>query len=519
MFTPSLAEARSLAADADFAPMYREILADLETPVSAYLKLGGGRNSFLLESVEGGEQVGRYSFLGIAPPEVLEIREDGATLETPDSSHELEYRDPLALVDELLGRRRMARLPDLPRFVGGAVGFLSYEIARCFERLPTPARDPLGLPLARLLVVDTLLVFDHTRRTIKIVTRLPLSGDLDADYGAAAERIEALTARLEGRGRGDGLSEVVPLLSSLPEHDEGIGLHDRVRSNLAPSEFLARVRVAKEYIRAGDIIQVVPSQRFCLETSADPFSVYRALRVLNPSPYMFFLQFGDYQLIGASPEMLMMVEDGVVSTRPIAGTRWRGRTPEEDERLARQLLADEKERAEHVMLVDLGRNDVGRVSETGTVRVERLMEIERYSHVMHIASTVTGRLRSDLRPVDALRSCFPAGTLSGAPKIRAMEIIAELEPDRRGPYGGAVGFFGWSGELEAAITIRTALMRGGMAHVQAGAGIVADSDPSLEYEETLNKAAALLRSVVAAERAGRGSAPARWDVPDWVTAQ
>jgi len=496
VYTPSLAQARSLVGSARFVPIYREILADLETPVSAYLRLGAGPSSFLLESVEGGEHVGRYSFIGVAPRAVLEIREDGAVLEGPDGARRLDYRDPLALVDELVGRDSLAQLPGLPRFVGGAVGFLSYELARCFERLPAPDSDPLGLPLARLLFVDTLLVFDHSRRTIKVLTRLPLDGDLPRDYEAAAERIESLVDGLERAGPQPSAS-----LTSLPAHDEGIGLHDRVRSNMTPSEFMAKVRVAKEHIRAGDVIQVVPSQRFSLETAADPFSVYRALRVLNPSPYMFFLDFGEYQLVGSSPEMLVLVEDGVVSTRPIAGTRWRGRTTEEDERLARELLASEKERAEHVMLIDLSRNDVGRVSRPGTVRVTKLMEIERYSHVMHIVSTVTGKLRGDLRAVDALRSCFPHGTVSGAPKIRAMEIIAELEPDRRGPYAGAVGFFGWNGGVEMAITIRTALMRAGTVHVQAGGGIVADSDPAFEYEETLNKAAAMLRGVVAAERA------------------
>ncbi|MDP8921601.1 MAG: anthranilate synthase component I [Chloroflexota bacterium] len=499
MYTPTLAQARTLAGTAKFAPIYREVLADLETPVSAYLKLGGGRNSFLLESVEGGENVGRYSFIGTAPREVLEIREDGADLETPDGTRPLTFSDPLVLLDELLGREKMARLPGLPRFVGGAVGFMTYEIARCFERLPAAPNDPHGLPLARLMFVDTLLVFDHSRRTIKAVTRLPLDGDLDADYVAAGERIDALLARLDRAPTGERLA-------SVPQFNEGIGLHDRLESNLTPGEFMAIVRTAKEYITAGDVIQVVPSQRLSLRTDADPFAIYRALRVLNPSPYMFFLDYGDYHLVGASPEMLVMVEDGVVTTRPIAGTRWRGKTAEEDERLAAELLGDEKERAEHVMLVDLGRNDVGRVSVAGSVQVTELMGIERYSHVMHIVSNVVGRLRPDLRPLDALRACFPAGTVSGAPKIRAMELIAELEPDRRGTYAGAVGFFGWDGDFETCITLRTAFVRDGRVHVQAGGGIVADSDPALEYEETLNKAAALLRAVLAAERAAR---PAR----------
>jgi anthranilate synthase component 1 len=503
VYTPTLAQAKALVGTARFVPMYREILADLETPVSAYLKYAAGRDSFLLESVEGIEHVGRYSFIGARPREVLDIREGGkATLETPDGQRQLEYDDPLALIDSLLGKNTMAKLPGLPRFIGGAVGFLTYEIARCFERLPAAPNDPHGLPLARLLFVDSLLVFDHSRRTIKAVTRLPLDGDLEANYREASERIELMIDRLD-----QPAPETTPRLESIPSHNEGIGLHDRVKSNVTPTEFMAMVRKAKEYIKAGDIIQVVPSQRLSLETTADPFSIYRALRVVNPSPYMFFLDYGDYHIVGASPEMLVMVEDGKIHNRPLAGTRWRGKTPEEDERLARELLADEKERAEHVMLVDLGRNDVGRVSKAGSVSVDELMVIEKYSHVMHIVSKVTGQLRDDLRPVDALRATFPAGTVSGAPKIRAMEIIAELEPDRRGTYAGSVGLFNWDGELETAIALRTALVKDGTVHVQAGGGIVADSDPAFEYEETLNKAAALLRGVLAAERAARPIRP------------
>ena len=339
-YTPSLAQARSFVGKAKFVPMYREILADLETPVSAYLKYAAGRDSFLLESVEGIEHVGRYSFIGARPREVLDIREGGsATLETPDGSRELRYDDPLELIDSLLGRHSMAKLPGLPRFIGGAVGFLTYEIARCFEKLPVPPNDPHQLPLGRLLFVDSLLVFDHSRRTIKALTRLPLDGDLDANYREAAERIELMIERLNGP---------VPAerLESIPTQNEGIGLHDRVQSNVTPSEFMAMVRKAKEYIKAGDIIQVVPSQRLSLKTTADPFSIYRALRVVNPSPYMFFLDYGDYHIVGASPEMLTLVENGVIHNRPLAGTRWRGATPEEDDRLARELLADEKEPAQ-----------------------------------------------------------------------------------------------------------------------------------------------------------------------------
>src|SRR4051794_38376758 len=341
MFTPTLAQAKALVGTARFVPMYREILADLETPVSAYLKYAAGRDSFLLESVEGIEHVGRYSFIGARPREVLDIREGGkATLETPDGQRQLEYDDPLALIDSLLGKDTMARLPGLPRFIGGAVGFLTYEIARCFERLPVPEGNPLGLPLARLLFVDSLLVFDHSRRTIKALTRMPLDGDIEANYREATERIDTMLDRLDG-------PPSCERLESLPTYNEGIGLHDRLQSNVTPSEFMANVRKAKEYIKAGDVIQVVPSQRLSLETTADPFSIYRALRAVNPSPYMFFLDFGDYHIVGASPEMLVLVENGVVHNRPIAGTKWRGKTPEEDDRLAHELLNDEKERAEH----------------------------------------------------------------------------------------------------------------------------------------------------------------------------
>jgi anthranilate synthase component 1 len=494
MYQPTPAQIRGMVGRAKYAPVYRDILADLETPVSAYLKLGGGAGTFLLESVEGGEHVGRYSFIGARPRQALEIREDHAILETPDGPRTLAFADPLVLLDELMQDDSIVSLPGLPRFVGGAVGFFSWEFARFFERLPAPDADPIGMPIARLMFVDTLLVFDHSRRTIKALTRMPLDGDIEADYAAAIERIDGLVAALQRPLSADSLA-------SVPSHNEGIGLQDRVASNITPTQYMANVRKAKEYIKAGDIYQVQVGQRFKLTTTATPFAVYRAQRVLNPSPYMFFIDFGGYQLVGASPEILVLVEDGKVTTRPLAGTRWRGKTAEEDERIGRELLADQKECAEHVMLVDLGRNDVGRVSVPGTVRVDQLMEIERYSHVMHIVSNVTGQLEPTLRPLDAFRALFPAGTLSGAPKIRSMEIIAELETERRGAYGGAVGFIGWNGDVETAITIRTAVMKDGAAYVQAAAGVVADSDPAFEYEETVNKAAAMLRGVLAAERA------------------
>jgi anthranilate synthase component 1 len=510
MIRPCLDELRPLEGRPARVAVYHEILADMETPVSAYLKVASGP-SFLLESVAGGERLARYSIIGPSSTTRLElaethahlIRDGGGARAGPAAQHtlarseplapprRLQFTDPLALIDQLVAGDEYLATEGLPRFVGGAVGYLSYEIARFFERLPSPEHDPLAMPLANLLITETLLVFDHLRRTIKVITHLRLDGGLEAEYRAAVGRIDALIERLAG---------------PLPARAENSFSLDRLhepsrepRANLAREEFESRVGRAKEYIAAGDIIQVVLSQRLEQETSADPFAIYRALRVINPSPYMYFLEFGDYQLVGSSPELLVLAEKGQVTTHPIAGTRPRSTDEQEDDRRAAELLADEKERAEHVMLVDLARNDVGRVCQPGTVSVPKLMEIERYSHVMHIVSNVTGRLRAGLRPIEALRATFPAGTVSGAPKIRAMEIIAELEDDQRGPYAGAIGFFGFDGDLETAITIRTILVKDGVAIVQAGAGIVADSDPAREFEECRHKAAALLRAVQAAE--------------------
>jgi anthranilate synthase component 1 len=486
---PSLAELGRMAATANFAPIYREVLADLETPVSALLKLGAGPGSFLLESVEGGEFVARYSFVAAGLERSLAIFDDHAIYQGGEGSAQL--------IDRLVARDRVARLPGLPRFGGGAVGYLAYELARKFEpRIPLAANNALELPLAHLLMVDTLLVFDHLRRTIKAVTYVPLHEDLPTDYRRAIERLDDILDRLRRGSHSAGLEDAPGRLKP-----------DNIVSNTTQPEYEGMVRQAKEAIAAGECFQIVPSQRLSVRTAASPVSLYRALRSINPSPYMYFLNFGDYQIVGASPELLVLVEDGKVTTRPIAGTMPRGDTPEQDDAFAERLLSDEKERAEHIMLVDLGRNDIGRVAEPGTVHVPRLMEIERYSHVMHIVSDVVGQLRPGLRPIDALRACFPAGTLTGAPKIRAMEIISELETDQRGPYGGAIGFFNRDGDLETAITIRTLVLKDGVAHIQVGAGIVADSDPATEYQETLNKAHATLAAVVEAERMeGRQSA-------------
>jgi anthranilate synthase component 1 len=487
---PSLSELGRMAATARHAPIYREVLADVETPVSALLKLGAGPGSFLLESVEGGEFVARYSFVAAGLERSLAIFDDHAMYQGGEGSTRMSYTDPLDLIDRMVAREGVARLPGLPRFGGGAVGYLAYELARKFEpRIPAAANDALSLPLAHLLMVDTLLVFDHLRRTIKAVTYVPLTEDLPTDYRRGCERLDALLDRLRRGSHSAGLEDA-------PGHTRP----DGIVSNTSQPEYEGMVRQAKEAIAAGECFQIVPSQRLSVRTSASPVGLYRALRSINPSPYMYFLNFGEYQIVGASPELLVLVEDGQVTTRPIAGTMPRGDTPEEDEAFATRLLSDEKERAEHIMLVDLGRNDVGRVAQPGTVSVPRLMEIERYSHVMHIVSDVVGHLKPGLRPIDALRACFPAGTLTGAPKIRAMEIIAELEADQRGPYGGAIGFFNRDGDLETAITIRTLVLKDGVAHIQVGAGIVADSDPPTEYQETINKANATLAAVAEAER-------------------
>jgi len=480
MYYPTLEQVKDMAGQGNLVPVYREIMADLETPVSAYLKTAHGPYSFLLESVEGGERLARYSFLGTDPYMVLRTKRSGEASAGGD---------PLRHVKSELAQYKVVAVPGLPRFHGGAVGYLSYEAVQHFEKLPSPEADTLGMPEAVFMFADTLLVFDHLQHKIKVVSHVHLNDGIAAAYAAAIEKIEALVTRL---------SRPTPMVIG-PSDGEGKAGDGRFRSNLTQGEYERAVRKAKEYIKAGDIIQVVPSQRLAMATHARPFTVYRALRTINPSPYMYYLHLDDCSIVGASPEMLVRVENGIVATHPIAGTRRRGRDEAEDFALEQELKRDEKERAEHLMLLDLGRNDIGRVSEAGSVRVTQMMEVERYSHVMHLVSHVTGKLRPGCDSFDALRACFPAGTVSGAPKVRAMEIIAELEPDKRGPYAGAVGNFSYSGNLDTAITIRTILMKEGIAYVQAGGGVVADSEPELEYQESLNKARALLKAIVEAE--------------------
>ncbi len=468
-----------MAKKGNLIPLYTEINADLETPVSAYLKIATGPYSFLLESVEGGERLARYSFIGTEPFQVVK---------TGPGQDQGEV-DPLDIIKTTLDQYRPVEVQGLPRFQGGAVGYLAYDTVKYFEKVPIPVNDPFELPESQFMFVDTLLVFDHIRHKIKVVTHIHLDGaTIDEAYHKATERIETLVKRLQE-----------PLLLDKTKRNHQGNSVKEISSNVTEEEFKDKVNKVKEYIYAGDIIQAVLSQRLSKRTDAEPFDIYRALRTLNPSPYMYFLELDGFHIVGASPELLVRVEDGVVYNFPLAGTRPRGATPAEDDALAEELKADEKERAEHIMLVDLGRNDVGRVAETGSVEVTDLMRVVKYSNVMHLESEVRGRLRQDKDAYDALRSCLPAGTLSGAPKIRAIEILSELEGERRGPYGGAVGYFGFDGAMDTAITIRTMVIKNGTAYIQAGGGIVADSIPESEFQETLHKARAALRALEEAE--------------------
>jgi anthranilate synthase component 1 len=489
MNTPDFETFSRLAREGTLIPVYREILADTETPVTALMKLGQHPHLFLLESVEGGEKWGRYSFLGADPRVIFRVQgrevlieENGAVQRHAHSG------DPLGALKGLLDRYRFVPVEGLPRFVGGAVGFFGYDMVRHFERLPEPAAAGDTTDDAVFMITDTLVIFDNIRHTIKIVACASTNGaaDLRPLYDEALRRIDALAELLRAP-----LPARPTTRAEAPERT--------FTAEMTPEAFQGMVRRAKEYIVAGDIIQVVLSQRFVRESAADPIDLYRALRHVNPSPYLFFLKLGGMHLIGSSPEVMVRLEEGIAELKPIAGTRRRGKNEQEDRRLADELLEDPKERAEHVMLVDLGRNDLGRIARIGSVQVNRLMAVERYSHVMHLVSDIQAQLAEGKDGYDVLKATFPAGTLSGAPKVRAMEIITELEPSRRGPYGGAVGYFSFSGNLDFCITIRTMLIRDGQVFLQAGAGIVADSDPEAEYRETLNKAAGLVQAVRLAE--------------------
>ncbi len=499
---PSRREFEALAKQHTLVPVYRTLPADLETPVSAFLRAAWSeRECFLLESVENGEQIGRYTFIGLNPYKRIVAR--GREVAVTEGGRTVRLRgDIFQLLHEALGGHKPARIAGLPPFTAGAVGFLSYDAVRQIERLPELAKDELGIPDACLLFFDEVLAFDHVRKQIWLIVTADLTvQDAKRAYDDAVRRLAGLEKHL------------TKPLPKLPPARGGSKL--KVEHRTRKKDFLAAVERTKEYIAAGDVFQTVLSQRFDVEPGTDAFQVYRALRAVNPSPYMYFLRFTPegplgsrgprtkvgrkaaptLELAGSSPELLVRVHDRTVEYRPIAGTRPRGVTEEEDQKLEAEMLSDEKERAEHVMLVDLGRNDVGRVSEFGSVKVNRLMYVERYSHVMHIVSTIEGRLRRDLTAVDALRACFPAGTLSGAPKVRAMEIIEELEPSRRGTYGGTVLYADFSGNLDSCIAIRSLLTQDGKGYVQAGAGIVADSVPEMEHEESINKAQAVIRAI------------------------
>ena len=471
-------------------PLVREVLSDLDTPLSVYLKLADGPNTYLFESVQGGERFGRYSIIGLPARRVyrffghrLEVVDDGVVVETR------EVADPLAEVEALRSAHSVPRLPELPGFTGGLVGWFGFECIGFIEpRLSGPAgRDELGTPDILLMLSEELAVFDNLKGRLYLITHADPSQD--GAFDAAQSRLDALTARL----RQQATTYPAPITSAVMDESDFV-------SGFTHEGFIEAVRTCKEHILAGDIFQVVLSQRLSVPFTARPVDVYRALRGLNPSPYMYFLDVGDLQVVGSSPEILVRLQEGKVTVRPIAGTRPRGATPEEDRALEAELLADPKERAEHVMLIDLGRNDAGRISKPGTVQVGEQFVIERYSHVMHIVSEVTGELKDNLSYTDVLRAAFPAGTVSGSPKVRALEIIRALEPVKRNVYAGSIGYIGWHGDADTAIAIRTAVIKDGRLHVQAGAGIVHDSDPQKEWEETMNKGRALFRAVAQAAK-------------------
>jgi len=490
---PAREEFYSLCQQGNLIPVSLEVLADLETPVSAFLKLRQARPydpAWLLESVEGGENLGRYSFLGVGARGQLKVRGREVTLAFDGQSRTFDLapgRDPLHVVEDVMSQFEFVDDLNLPKFCGGAVGFLGWDLVRFFEKLPDAPPDDRDLDDCHLLFADTILIFDAVRHTFTIVANASIDGEEDAAYDDAVARIERTLKTLVNE-------ELEATLLPVTEPQE-----PEPQSNFPSREaFEATVQKCIDYIHAGDCVQVVPSQRFSVPLEAEPFAVYRALRHLSPAPYMVFLDFGDKQLVAASPEILVTEDEGDVLIRPLAGTRKRGETDEEDDALEAELLADPKERAEHVMLVDLARNDLGRVCEYGSVEVEKLMYVQKFSHVMHIVSDVIGVLDEDKNAYDVLRASFPAGTLSGAPKVRAMQIIDEVEPTRRGPYGGAMGYFSFSGNMDTCITLRTIVIKDGMAYVQAGGGVVADSVPANEYDETRNKARAALRALALA---------------------
>jgi anthranilate synthase component I len=484
MILPDYKSFVRLAAAGNLVPVYDSFTADLLTPVGAFLRIArGAKYAFLLESIEGGEKIARHTFVGAGPAEIFRSREKKCVVESADGRQEFE-ENPIEVLRRMMKRYRPVRVPGLPPLTGGAIGYFAYDMVRLIERLPSAGSDELNLDDAVLMFYRGLVAFDHVRHRVWIVQNVFTEGkgSLREKYDAAVAEIERTRQKLRA-----------PLRSERPRRTAPRG-RLLLKSNFTRARYISAVRRAKAYIRAGDIFQVVPSQRFTVKTQADPFEIYRALRVINPSPYMYYLRLDNVAVVGASPEMLVKVQGRDAFYRPIAGTLPRGRNEEEDRANEARLLADPKERAEHIMLVDLGRNDLGRVCEYGSVNVDRLMYVERYSHVMHLVSSLSGKLREGVDCFDALMACFPAGTLSGAPKVRAMEIIDELEPTRRGIYAGAILYLDFSGNLDSCIALRTLVAKDGYAHIQAGGGVVADSVPEREYEETINKA----RAVVAA---------------------
>ncbi|HVS89459.1 MAG TPA: anthranilate synthase component I [Candidatus Acidoferrum sp.] len=496
MILPDFREFQRLAKQGNLIPVYDLFSADLLTPVSAYLRIAqGARHSFLLESVEGGEKIARYTFAGANPEEIFRYANGACVMESRDRLV-WEERDPVSFLRARMERFQPVRIPGLPPLVAGAIGYFSYDMVRLIERLPRQLRDEIGLYDAMLMFYHGIIAFDHVQHRLWIVRNVFTEGQgsLRAKYEAAVREIKRTKRMLEEPVAAERQGEKAKSKKRTPL---------RVKSNFQRGEYLAVVRKAKAYIRAGDIFQVVLSQRFSAKTQADPFEVYRELRALNPSPYLFYLQLNDVCVVGSSPEMLVKVQGRDVFYRPIAGTLPRGKDEAEDLRLEKEMLASEKERAEHIMLVDLGRNDLGRVCDYGTVKVEQLLTVERFSHVMHLVSSLRGRLREDVDCFDALMACFPAGTVSGAPKVRAMEIIEELERTRRGIYAGGVLYLDFAGNLDSCIALRTMVIKNGVAYVQAGGGIVTDSTPEGEYQETINKSRALLAALESAHRGKR----------------
>ncbi len=490
-FHPDVIPFRELAQGRTHVPVYRQLVSDSLTPVSAYGCLQPAECSFLFESVIGGERIGRYSFLGADPRWILEAYDKSVVVREGDRVERHTVDDPLLFLQQRLADHTAPQLPGLPRFLGGVVGYAGYDTVRYTENLPHPPPDDRHVPDMVFALYDRMIVFDHIRKIILVVVQAAVQErGVEQGYQEACQKIDALCDQLSQR------ATMLPLSDIRLDGDPPV----KYQSNFTRAEFENAVRKCQEYIVAGDIFQVVISQRLTVPTTAQPLDIYRALRVVNPSPFMFLLETPGVSLVGSSPEIMVRVEDGETTIRPLAGTRRRGKTDEEDRALERELLADEKERAEHIMLVDLARNDVGRVAEYGSIHLSDVMKVERYSHVMHITSNVTGQLSPGKSALDALRAGLPAGTVSGAPKVRAMEIIDEIEPHRRGPYAGAVGYLDFTGNMDTCIALRTLVMTDKAAYVQAGCGVVADSDPASEYEETLSKARGLLKAIDVAER-------------------